>query len=175
MPRRMRTTLARAAFTIPCSEPITHLLAAGLAIRTVQNRHTRQLVDYIGLSLFAEFLEDAAQQTAGATMDITVTRAMRFLAEHLAERDCLQKTHHAVGVSRNTLIKRFHHDLKTTPARYLWRLRTERGIKLLAETGHTINEIAFQCGFQSPFHFSRLVRKLQGFSPREVRRRAWGN
>jgi AraC-like DNA-binding protein len=52
-------------------------------------------------------------------------------------------------------------------------LRTERGIQMLVETGLTVAEIAYRCGFQSPFHFSRLATRLQGISPREIRRRAW--
>ncbi len=37
----------------------------------------------------------------------------------------------------------------------------------------TVAEIAYRCGFKDPFHFSRLVKKLQGLPPREVRRRLW--
>jgi len=102
-----------------------------------------------------------------------VLKATRFLEEHLRDQDCLSKAHDAAGVSRNTLISRFRRDLKTTPARYLWRLRTERGIEMLADTGHTIAEIAFACGFQTPFHFSRLVKSLQGLSPQQIRKQSW--
>jgi AraC-like DNA-binding protein len=44
---------------------------------------------------------------------------------------------------------------------------------MLSATGLTVAEIADRCGFQSPFHFSRLVKKLQGCSPRETRARSW--
>jgi AraC-like DNA-binding protein len=39
----------------------------------------------------------------------------------------------------------------------------------------TVAEIADRCGFQSPFHFSRLVNQLHGCSPRAVRSRAWAS
>jgi transcriptional regulator GlxA family with amidase domain len=89
------------------------------------------------------------------------------MEQHLTEPDCLQTAHVAAGVSRNTLITWFRTELQVTPARYLWRLRAERGIAMLAETGNTIAEIAYACGFRAPFHFSRHVKSLAGpVSPR---------
>ena len=52
-------------------------------------------------------------------------------------------------------------------------MRVDRGAGLLAATGLTVAEIADRCGFKNPFHFSRLLRKMQGNSPREARKRAW--
>jgi AraC family L-rhamnose operon regulatory protein RhaS len=45
---------------------------------------------------------------------------------------------------------------------------------MLTETGLTIAEIAYTCGFKNQFHFSRKVTECQGMSPREFRRKAWG-
>lgn len=44
---------------------------------------------------------------------------------------------------------------------------------MLTETGHTVGEIAYACGFRDPFHFSRLVKGLQGVSPQNLRRQIW--
>jgi AraC-like DNA-binding protein len=49
----------------------------------------------------------------------------------------------------------------------------ERGAALLSATGLTVSQIADRCGFKNPFHFSRLLRKMQGVSPRQLRQRAW--
>jgi AraC family L-rhamnose operon regulatory protein RhaS len=79
----------------------------------------------------------------------------------------------ASGVSRNTLLSKFHRIMHTTPAHYLWKVRAERGISMLKETGRTIAEIAYHCGFKNPFHFSRLLKQRTGRSPREIRHAAW--
>jgi AraC-like DNA-binding protein len=55
----------------------------------------------------------------------------------------------------------------------VWEVRTRRGALLLRETGLTVGEVAFRCGFQTPFHFSRWVRELFGVSPRALRAKAW--
>jgi len=71
------------------------------------------------------------------------------------------------------MIYKFREALNMTPARYLWKLRGEQGVAMLAETGLSIAEIAYRCGFKNPYHFSRMVKTLQGTSPRTVRRKAW--
>lgn len=78
-----------------------------------------------------------------------------------------------VRISGNTLISQFQKRHHASPSRFLWKLRTERGIAMLRETGLSVAEIAYQCGFQNPFHFSRLVKQLQGIPPRDVRKQAW--
>lgn len=78
-------------------------------------------------------------------------------------------------MSRNAIIYKFRQEMQATPARYLWRFRTERGAAMLRETGHTTAEIAYSCGFANAFHFSRLIKQHFGRSPKELRRQAWSS
>jgi len=98
---------------------------------------------------------------------------LRYVGDHFAEENCLPAARQAAGVSRNTLLNKFHQSLDTTPAHYLWKVRAERGISMLAETGRTVAEIAYHCGFKNPFHFSRLLKQQTGRSPKEIRHHAW--
>jgi AraC-like DNA-binding protein len=41
----------------------------------------------------------------------------------------------------------------------------------LTETGRTVTEVAFDCGFNSVSHFIHRFREIRGVSPREFRRR----
>jgi len=77
------------------------------------------------------------------------------------------------GVTGAHLIRLFRQHLGTTPMHYVWRRRVEAGAQMLRETGLGISEVAYQCGFQSPFHFSRMVRKHLGLPPRDYRRKMW--
>src|SRR5262249_30343134 len=121
------------------------------------------------LALLAAYAKAATE----AMDNSVVAKAIRYMEQHLVEEGCLQNAHVAADVSRNTLISRFRSELGTTPARYLWRLRAERGTAMLAETGCTVAEIAYACGFADASHFSRLVKKLQGVSPQDLRRSLW--
>ena len=157
----------------PPSECFNRLVSAAFLLRTGQSPASLQVVDTLALALFSEFLNLADHAKLLFRGDACVTQALCHMEDHLAKPDCLAGAQHAAGCSENALIYKFRMAVGTTPARHLWRLRTEKGLGLLTETGLSVAEIADQCGFKNPFHFSRCVRRMQGQPPREVRRRAW--
>ena len=157
----------------PPSECFTRLVSAAFLLRTGQSPAALQVVDTLALALFSEFLNLADHATLMVRDDACVIRALRYMEDRLGECGCLAGAQQAAGCSENALIYKFRAAVGTTPARHLWRLRTEKGLGLLAETGLSVAEIADQCGFRNPFHFSRHVRRMQGRPPREIRRLAW--
>ncbi len=171
VPEALQQQLASMPRSLPCDDLQARLLAAGMALDGADSDVERGIVDQIGVALLGAYVKAAMGQAAAGV----VARAVRYMQEHLTEADCLVHAHVAAGVSRNTLLRRFHIELGVTPARHLWRLRAERGIALLAKTEQTVAEIAFACGFSDPFHFSRVVKSLQGVSPKELRQRLPGS
>jgi AraC family transcriptional regulator of arabinose operon len=131
------------------------------------------LVEAIGsAALHAALVEnEQAQQRSPASA--LVRFAQRYIEQNLAEALDLSQIAAAAGVTPQHLTRLFRRELHITPMRYLWQLRTQRGVELLGETGLSIAEIAERVGFQSPFHFSRLVRQQYGCGPRELRQRLW--
>jgi AraC-like DNA-binding protein len=173
MPESFRQRLREAPFWVPSSEVFRLLLTAVFKLRTPRHKTTGTLIEQLGLSLFAEFLDASRRVEAEAGHDAAVRAFQQYVEDHFGEEDCLLSAHAGAGVSRNALIYKFREELHQTPARYLWRLRTERGAAMLSETGHTAAEIAYQCGFKSPFHFSRLVKQHFGHPPKALRHAAW--
>jgi len=57
-----------------------------------------------------------------------------------------------------------------SPRAWLERLRFERARHQLLTTTLAIGRIAVACGYEDPFHFSRVCRRLTDKSPRELRR-----
>jgi AraC-like DNA-binding protein len=157
----------------PPSECFTRLVSAAFLLRPGRSPAAEQVVDTLSQALFCEFLNMAAHARQMSRDDASVVRALRHMEDHLAAPDCLAGARSAAGCSVNALSYKFLAAVGATPARHLWRLRAEKGLELLADTGLSVAEIADRCGFKNPFHFSRCVRRLQSLSPREVRRRAW--
>jgi AraC-like DNA-binding protein len=62
----------------------------------------------------------------------------------------------------------------TSPRRYLEELRMDQAARALVETDRTVTEIAHAVGYDDPYHFSRVFRRVNGVSPRGYRRRAQG-
>src|SRR5437763_14423457 len=102
-----------------------------------------------------------------------LVQAQQFILTHLQEPITLQQIAQASAVSPFHLIRLFQKHLSLTPIAYLWQQRIAEGIKMLEQTGLPIGTIAYQCGFQSRYHFSRRTRQETGPTPQEIRRRLW--
>jgi transcriptional regulator GlxA family with amidase domain len=169
----MAAELARAPFSVPNSELFSRLFSSLFQIPPDRTPETHRVIDQLVILLFSEFLRLAELGHPLSRPDEPVRKAVAHMEAHLEEEDCLGGACRAAGLSHNALIYHFRRKFALSPGRYLWKLRTERGIAMLSQTGLTIGEIAFKSGFKNPFHFSRLVKSLRGVPPREVRNRAW--
>ena len=56
-----------------------------------------------------------------------------------------------------------------TPVEYRNNIRINAARSLLLNTNLPIAAIALRCGFDDPYYFSRIFKKLEGMSPREYR------
>src|SRR5665213_582304 len=54
---------------------------------------------------------------------------------------------------------------KTTPGKWLVQRRLEYARMLLSDSKKNINEIVYECGFESPTHFSRVFKSKFGVAP----------
>lgn len=64
------------------------------------------------------------------------------------------------------LFKRFG---QTSPYQFLLRLKMNRAAELLQRPGTLVKEVAGECGFPDPLHFSRVFRSVFGLSPAAFR------
>jgi AraC family transcriptional regulator of arabinose operon len=173
VPRPLADQLRKAPAAVPQSEVFRLLLGAAFKLRPPRNAATHRLINQLGLCLFQEYLHAADEVELHRSGDRAVGSFLAYLEDHFGDEDCLEAAQRAAGVSPNALIYKLRRELNLTPGRFLWKTRVERGVAMLAETGYTVAEIAFRCGFKSPFHFSRLVRQHAGQAPRLLRRDAW--
>lgn len=173
MPQPLRRQLRGAAVSVQCSEIFRSLLATGFKLQPPHNGSAGIIVEHLALCLFAEYLNAAQQDALELSTDPSVNRFLRHVEEHYGDADCLLDAHRAAQISRNGLITKFRNQMRTTPSRHLWRVRVERGAAMLLETGHSVAEIAYHCGFKNPFHFSRLIKTQFGAGPKTLRQQAW--
>ena len=131
--------------------------------------------EYIALSLLAGFVTGQTE-TRGigqARLPEPVTQTLVFIARRLDEEPSkplpLSELASHACVTPEYLCRVFKKATGQTPAETVRLARLDRAIALLTHTNYGIGEIATLCGFESPFHFSRLVRSVYGRSPRELR------
>ena len=66
--------------------------------------------------------------------------------------------------------RRFKTAMEMSPKEYIIRLRIDRARHLLLEDSASVSEIAYACGFESEYYFSRCFKKEVGISPSDYRR-----
>jgi AraC-like DNA-binding protein len=169
----LRRRLADSPTVQTQSQTFDFLMKAAFGIASWRKEEGRHMLRLLGSALLEEYVRMAREGLDEANRESPQERGRRYLEDHGAEENCLNGAAQAAGVTPQHLIRLFRQHYQITPGRFLWQTRVERGAALLAATGLTVSEIADRCGFKNPFHFSRLMRKMQGLSPRQLRQRAW--
>jgi AraC-like DNA-binding protein len=69
-------------------------------------------------------------------------------------------------------VRQFRREFSQTPHEYLQARRIERARQLLAAGHHSVTEVCFEVGFESPPSFSTLFRRMVGQPPATFRARS---
>ncbi len=73
------------------------------------------------------------------------------------------------GLSKEYFIRQFKRTVGTTPGNYFLQMKMRTACDWLVNTDLHIREIAFRLGYEDPFYFSRIFKRLRGISPRQHR------
>ena len=76
-----------------------------------------------------------------------------------------------LGLHRASLHRVFTRRHGVPPVQYLGRLRVRSALELLATTALPVADVAVRCGLPDVAHFSKLVSRHTGFSPRAYRQK----
>ena len=161
---------------LPVDPQMEEMMELGVSITGSRHINNHRVLIELAQTLLHYYsalgaLEEDARPRA---MPRGLRQACRYISTHyqqpLALEDIAQHAHCSV----NHLINLFKHYLNTTPARYLRQVRINQSEVLLKHTQQSVNKIAEQCGFISPFHFSRVFKAAHALSPRQFRDRFRG-
>jgi len=133
------------------------------------------------LAAYTRIVSMAAQQFAlqitdhfmqkTAPLPALAHKARRYLRSHALTEECSLKTVAAhCFVSEAHLSRVFHSATGLTITDYIARYRIEHALGLIQHTDRPITEIAFESGFQSISQFNRSFKKLNGTTPRAMRK-----
>lgn len=101
--------------------------------------------------------------------DTLVKKAMLLLEQNLTAPLGMTTVARTLGIGRRQLERRFRQDIGLSPSDYRLKLRLQRSRWLLKHTDLRLVDIAFECGFQSSAHFSRVIRQAFNCSPKQLR------
>jgi AraC-like DNA-binding protein len=137
---------------------------------TLQN----SLYHGLAVSILCDFASAVRAGHKPSTASDTVLSQMEcFLSDTYTRPLALKEIARAAGVSQQHLLKLCRVAGKPTPMKQLYAKRLEMAADLLLHTGFSVSEIAEQCGFVNPFHFSRKFKQSVGQSPLVWRSQLW--
>ncbi len=94
-----------------------------------------------------------------------------YMKKHFTGKLSMPEVAKKFGMSTRSMQRQFLATFKTTPQKYIAKLRILRACELLVKTGMTITEIALEVGFYDHSAFSRKFSEILGVSPRAYRKR----
>lgn len=99
-----------------------------------------------------------------------VRRAVRFMERHVDKKLSLADVAAATGQSASHFGRLFRSQTGQSAIAYFLQLKIRKASGLLDQTEMSVKEVARAVGYDDPYYFSRLFKKLQGCSPSEYRR-----
>jgi len=90
---------------------------------------------------------------------------VEFARSNIGMRVTVKQIAEQAGMSIATLERRFREHLKLSPRAFLAQMRLSLACQLLRDTPLNMEEIALECGYESPAAFSRAFRREMGSSP----------
>jgi len=102
--------------------------------------------------------------------DPRIRDAIDHLVANLIEPPSTQAVADVCGLSRSHLTVLFKEQTGLTLGQFVEQHRLARARRLLEHTGSSLQEIADELGFSSPFYLSTRFKRAFGESPREYRR-----
>ncbi|TCC51473.1 AraC family transcriptional regulator [Kribbella pittospori] len=134
-------------------------------LRNARRRHvqTHVLVDVLVLIGWEH-------QPSARPADSAAVRGAAHLEELVPRRNAsIQTVADALSMSPTQFTRRFRKAYGVPPVRYLTELRLARAQRLLLDTDRSVASIADDCGYSSPFYFSRVFRQVTGHTPTSYR------
>jgi AraC-like DNA-binding protein len=99
-----------------------------------------------------------------------IWRAIKYIHEHLREHIALEETARSCGMSLSCFQRTFKQEVGMTFNKYVNSLRISKARRLLHENNKSMSEIAFACGYNNQYHFTRTFKKLMNTPPRSFRK-----
>lgn len=125
-----------------------------------------------GLYRIIALLEEefhASYTTMESNENFYITQAVDYIKKSPLQNITVTDVADYLHISRSHLYGLFKKHLGTTPQAFLTSAKIINARELLTITDIPVSSVAFSCGYQNPFAFSRAFKKETGMTPREYR------
>lgn len=120
-------------------------------------------------NLCLELLDNVQEKTVEAP-PAYILQVKQILESSYAEKITLDMLAQKLFVSQSYLQKQFKHHYGCSPNDYLLQIRLSQAKVLLRNTSKSINDIAYEVGFNTPSYFISIFSKKEGVTPLAYRK-----
>lgn len=138
------------------------LLVHGLSDSPYKSRLCTVLLEYL-LYRIAEML--GQEKNSASKAFITYQHCRQHIREHFMTLNSLQDIAEACLIDHAYLCRLFKRFDTQSPYQYLQNLKMTYAADRFQETGALVKEMAYELGFDDPFHFTRVFKKCFGIAP----------
>ncbi len=103
--------------------------------------------------------------------DAAVLKVQRWLAQASGEKLSIPRMAAEAGLGERTFLRRFQAATGLKPTAYLQMLRVAKARDLIELTRQSIDQIAWQVGYDDAGAFRRVFQRITGLTPGEYRKR----
>lgn len=121
--------------------------------------------------MLMKLLQQSGASGEGGLGNPVVDRAIAYIQSHLTEKLSVDEIAANAGYSPSYFSHMFTEETGMSPYQFVMKSRIEQSQQLLKTTRQTVQEIAFQCGFNSAANFCYTFRRIVKLSPHEYRKR----
>jgi len=136
---------------------------SGMIVRNLI--HTSQILSYLLSNLF--IYNDVSLVVD--RKNTTFMSLMEYMNKNIANNITLDDMAKHTNLSKSQLNLIFKEKTGFSPVDYFIRIRIQEAAKLLNLTNLNINEIAARVGYDDPYYFSRIFKKVMGIPPSQYR------
>ena len=110
------------------------------------------------------------KEPEGRPPEELVESLIAYFNDHISSNITLQDLEEKIGVSKVYICRVFKKYKNTTPIDYFTRLKISRARKMLQDFPNlSLREISDSLGFNDAYYFSKVFKRITGFSPSEMR------
>lgn len=115
--------------------------------------------------------QDELERQKAESMDILRIKAMlNYMHRYYAEPIELQQIAAAANIGGRECLRCFQRTLGLSPMQYLLKFRVSVSARLLTDTDLSVTEICSRSGFDSASYFSKMFKRIMGYTPSMYRK-----
>ena len=125
--------------------------------------------------MFALFTVNSPSKLEQSKQDFNLSKVTSFMEENISQKINLQEIADSLKLSKFYFAKKFLQHTGVSPIRYFLELKIKHACKLLDESNISVKDVALKIGYDDPYYFSRLFKKIMGLSPTQYRQSQYGH